>query len=96
MLILDLWGISFHAVIVFGLGKNFLFKSALGHCVNIKQNTNVQLILKGVEERRNNERFHLFDNGDLTFSKCDLKWHMPAAPLFLVNLVNELGNKRTW
>ena len=33
-MILDLWGISFHAVVVFGMGKNFLFKSALGHCVN--------------------------------------------------------------
>ena len=32
MLILDLWGISFHAVVVFGLGKNLLLKSALGHC----------------------------------------------------------------
>ena len=32
MLILDLWGISFHAVVVFGLGKNFLFKSILGCC----------------------------------------------------------------
>ena len=31
MLILDHWGISFHAVVVFGLGKNFLFKSALGN-----------------------------------------------------------------
>ena len=30
--ILDLWGINFHAVVVFGLGKNFLFKSVLGHC----------------------------------------------------------------
>ena len=30
--ILDLWGISFHAVVVFDLGKNLLFKSALGHC----------------------------------------------------------------
>ena len=33
LLILDLWGISFHGVIVFGLGKNLLFKSVLGHCV---------------------------------------------------------------
>ena len=33
LLILDLWGISFHAVVVFGLGKNILFKSILGHCV---------------------------------------------------------------
>ena len=33
MLILDLWGISFHTVVVFGLGKNLLFKYVLGHCV---------------------------------------------------------------
>ena len=32
MLILDLWGISFHAVVVFDLGKDLLFKSVLGHC----------------------------------------------------------------
>ena len=25
-------GIRFHAVVVFGLGKNRLFKSVLGHC----------------------------------------------------------------
>ena len=30
--ILDLWGISFYAVVVFGLGMSLLFKSALGHC----------------------------------------------------------------
>ena len=33
MLILDLWGISFHTVVVFALGKNLLFKSVLGHCL---------------------------------------------------------------
>ena len=32
MLILDLWGISFHAVVIFGLGKNLLFKYILGRC----------------------------------------------------------------
>ena len=32
MLILDLWRISFHAVVVFGLGKNHLLKSILGRC----------------------------------------------------------------
>ena len=32
MLILELWGVSFHAAVVLGLGKDFLFKSALGHC----------------------------------------------------------------
>ena len=31
-MILDLWGISFHAVVLFGLGKNLLFKSILGRC----------------------------------------------------------------
>ena len=36
MLILHLWGISFHAVVVFGLGKNLLFKSVLGHCVGAR------------------------------------------------------------
>ena len=33
LLILDLWGISFHAVVVFGLGKKLLFKSMLGRCL---------------------------------------------------------------
>ena len=32
MLILELWGISCHAVVVFGLGKNLLFKFILWHC----------------------------------------------------------------
>ena len=32
MIILDLWGISFHAAVVFNFGKNLLFKSILGHC----------------------------------------------------------------
>ena len=35
MLILDLWGVSFHTAVVFGLGKDFLFKSALGHCARL-------------------------------------------------------------
>ena len=38
MLIIDLWGISFHAVVVFGLGKDLLFKSALGCCVKYLKN----------------------------------------------------------
>ena len=32
LLILELWGISFHAVVVVGLGKELLFKYVLGHC----------------------------------------------------------------
>ena len=35
LLILDLQGISFHAVVVYGLAKNILFKSVLGHYVCI-------------------------------------------------------------
>ena len=33
LLILDLRGVSFNAAVFFGLGKDFLFKSGLGHCV---------------------------------------------------------------
>ena len=33
-----IWGISFHTVEVFGLGKDFLFKSALGHCDSLYKN----------------------------------------------------------
>ena len=32
MLILDLWGISFHPVVVVGLGNDLLFNFLLGHC----------------------------------------------------------------
>ena len=34
MLNLDLLGIGFHTVVVFGLGKDLLFKSVLGHCAD--------------------------------------------------------------
>ena len=37
MLILDLCGISFHAVVVFGLGKKLSFKSVLG-CRGMSRN----------------------------------------------------------
>ena len=30
--ILDLWGISFHGVVVYGLGKDLLFEYVLGRC----------------------------------------------------------------
>ena len=33
ILVLDLLGIGFHAVVIFGLGKDFLLKSILGPCV---------------------------------------------------------------
>ena len=32
MLILDLWGISFHPAVVVGLGNDILFNSSVGHC----------------------------------------------------------------
>jgi hypothetical protein len=37
LLILDIWGITFHAAIFFGLGKNLLFKSVLGRCEDPKK-----------------------------------------------------------
>ena len=37
---IDLWRISFHAVVVFGLGKNLLFKSILGRCEADQKNNN--------------------------------------------------------
>ena len=39
MLILDIWGISFHDVVVFGLGKDILFKSVLGRCIRLRKST---------------------------------------------------------
>ena len=42
MLILDLWGIGFHAVVVFGLGKDFLFKSNLGRCAALVNTARVK------------------------------------------------------
>ena len=38
MLILDLWGISFHPVVFVGLGNDLLFNFIVGHCGEI-QNT---------------------------------------------------------
>jgi hypothetical protein len=32
LLILDLWGISFHAIVVFDLSKDLLFKYIPEHC----------------------------------------------------------------
>ena len=40
MVILDLWGISFHSMVVFGLGKDLLFKSVLGHWYMYKEKLN--------------------------------------------------------
>ncbi len=35
MVILDLWGISFHPAVVVGLGNDLLFNSILAHCALI-------------------------------------------------------------
>ena len=32
MVILDLWGISFHPAVVVGLGNDLIFNSILAHC----------------------------------------------------------------
>ena len=58
-----LWGISFHAVVVFGLGKDLLFKSVLGHCV--KLDSKVLTISKYVPETCNLILFFLMNlNGN--------------------------------
>ena len=36
MQILDQWGISFHPVVVVGLGNNLLFNFLLGHCGQVQ------------------------------------------------------------
>ena len=36
MLILDLWGISFHPAVVVGLGNDLLFNSYLGQVEGVK------------------------------------------------------------
>ena len=38
------WGISFHAVIVFDLGKDLLFKSVLGRCAQTKIFVKVKML----------------------------------------------------
>jgi hypothetical protein len=35
MVILDLWGISFHPAVVVGLGNDLLFNSILAHCATV-------------------------------------------------------------
>ena len=55
MLILSRWGISFHAVVVFGLGKKLLPKSVLGRC---DQSPHVVFITRFVV---NPERVELID-----------------------------------
>jgi hypothetical protein len=36
MVILDLWGISFHPAVVVGLGNDLLFNSILAHCEKVQ------------------------------------------------------------
>ena len=38
---LTLWDVSFHAVVVFGLGKDVLFKSVLGRCAGINRTAGI-------------------------------------------------------
>ena len=44
MLILDLWGVGFLASVVFGLGKDFLFRYIPGRCENEFQCANCDVI----------------------------------------------------
>ena len=65
MLILDLWGISFHAVVVFAMGKNLLFKSALGHCDQRNGHT---------QKRRDFEKLQFFEmiKVTVTYKSCQI------------------------
>ena len=63
MLILDLWGISFHAVVVFGLGKNLLFKSILGRCgeFDTKEENSFELLSYAFVRKANVGTQQIFD-----------------------------------
>ena len=53
LLILDQWGISFHAVVVSGIGKNLLFESIQGHCVTIHMYTDfIEFLLNNIFQLR--------------------------------------------
>jgi hypothetical protein len=59
MVILDLWGISFHPAVVVGLGNDLLFNSILAHCVlmsNFFGNLNRGNFSKHLKESRNLSR----------------------------------------
>ena len=65
MLILGLWGISFHAVVVFGLGKNLLFKSILGRCVKLLT-SGLQLLVPMKKKLKQKSFFKKATNGFVT------------------------------
>ena len=60
MLILILLGMHFHAVVVFTLGYDFLFKSILGHCEPEVDKLSVLMTLRGARE--GNSATSLFAN----------------------------------
>ena len=76
MLILDLWGISFHAVVVFALGKNLVFKSLLARTLCVA----IYLNLDGKDPTRRNKqtnkhtwpKFQGWDNKDRNFRLLSL------------------------
>ena len=52
MLILDLWGISFHPAVVVGLGNDLLFNFIVGHCgelVSFIENLDLSFVCWGIE-----------------------------------------------
>ena len=59
---------SFHALVVFALGKNLLFKFALGHCVH-------KIVLSAVENDQKYLYFLLF----LKFSDTQNGWWLRIA-----------------
>ena len=86
LLILDLLGVSFHAAVVFGLGKDFLFKSTLGHCVRrLKVNENpenLQCVLPGFIEAGEKRPTMLSFCGPLLALKIDIWLHSNTRAMF--------------
>ena len=52
MLILELWGINFHAVVVFGLGKDLSFKSVLGRCATAEKRLQKRFLLENKDAKK--------------------------------------------
>ena len=70
------WGISFNAVLVFGLGKDLFFESVQGCCESSDLLINCEILIFKVSLENHNLRKHLlltsfenFDNQNTSFSK---------------------------
>ena len=79
MLILDIWGISYHAVVVFALGKNLLFKFGLRHCAIIDKH--LDALSKWKSHMQTNTRPTDEDNCNVYQRNNDTGKSLPPPPL---------------